>query len=82
MGVMVFAIACVMGCSGKKDKSKEVRIQPVHGTIRSSVITTGMVEPQNRLEIKVETPDGNEKNRRPKTADGAQDFRQQGQNEE
>ncbi len=52
MGVMVFAIACVMGCSGKKDKSKEVRIQPVHGTIRSSVITTGMVEPQNRLEIK------------------------------
>lgn len=51
--VLFLFILLVSLCSCKKEKKEEITlIKPYYGTIAQSITTTGIVEPQNRLEIK------------------------------
>lgn len=50
----LFCLAAgLAGCQGSKNQSRAVEtVRPAYGAIRTTVSTTGEVEPQNRLELK------------------------------
>jgi membrane fusion protein, macrolide-specific efflux system len=50
MGSAVFSR--IGGSESESDSGSSRIIKPVYGTIKASISTTGMIEPQNRLEIK------------------------------
>ncbi|HUT86368.1 MAG TPA: efflux RND transporter periplasmic adaptor subunit [Elusimicrobiales bacterium] len=49
---LFMSVVLLSSCSKKEKEEKITLINPQYGTIAQSITTTGVVEPQNRLEIK------------------------------